>query len=165
MANIILPPHSWPTYWALVVVEWLACLNDPESYAGGSIAVRRITHAGQVKSDKPDKKVPWSKEWRSFTGKIQPSRIMDVGSTGVKIVTMDTEISKFAKNRSQCPLLKYNIFHNSVKHCKFNYKQTIQRIITILMPIEPETLQVFFSYITNIQCVHLGSYGRHLTDN
>ena len=27
---------------------------------------------------------------------------------------------------------------------KFNHKQTIQRIIIILMPIEPETLQVFF---------------------
>ena len=46
----------------LVVVEWLACLNGPESYAGGSIAARRVTHVGQVKGDKPDKKVPWSKE-------------------------------------------------------------------------------------------------------
>ena len=50
------------SYLYLVVVEWLACLNDPESYAGGGIAVRRVTHAGQVKGDKPDKKVPWSKE-------------------------------------------------------------------------------------------------------
>ena len=47
---------------------------------------------------------------------------------------------------------------------KFNYKQTIQRIIIILMPIEPETL-LLFSYITNAQCVHLGWYSRHLTDN
>ena len=45
-----------PWYLYLVVVEWLACLNDPESYAGGSIAARRVTHAGQVKGDKPDKK-------------------------------------------------------------------------------------------------------------
>ena len=35
------------------------CLNDPESYAGDSIAARRVTHAGQVKGDKPDKKVPY----------------------------------------------------------------------------------------------------------
>ena len=51
-----------PWYLYLVVVEWLACLIDPESYAGGSIAARRVTHAGQVKGDKPDEKVPWSKE-------------------------------------------------------------------------------------------------------
>ena len=38
-----------PWYLYLVVVEWLACLNDPESYAGGGIAARRVTHAGQVK--------------------------------------------------------------------------------------------------------------------
>ena len=42
-----------------LVVEWLACLNDPESYAGGGIAARRVTHAGQVKGDKPEEKVPW----------------------------------------------------------------------------------------------------------
>ena len=51
-----------PWYLYLVVVEWLACLYDPESYAGGSIAARMVTHTGQVKGDKPDKKVPWSKE-------------------------------------------------------------------------------------------------------
>ena len=39
----------------------VAC-NDPESYAGGGFAARRVTHAGQVKGDKPDEKVPWSKE-------------------------------------------------------------------------------------------------------
>ena len=38
---------------------------------------------------------------------------------------------------------------------KFNYKQTIQWIIIILMPIKPEILQVFSSYITNAQCVHI----------
>ena len=53
---IIIP--LWYLY--LVVVEWLACLNDP--YAGGGIAARGVTHAGQVKGDNPDKKVPWSKE-------------------------------------------------------------------------------------------------------
>ena len=44
------------------MVEWLACLNDPESYAGGGIAARGVTHAGEVKGDKPDEKVPWSEE-------------------------------------------------------------------------------------------------------
>ena len=51
-----------PWYLYLVVVEWLACLNDPESYAGGGIAARRVTHAVQVKGDKPEEKVSWSKE-------------------------------------------------------------------------------------------------------
>ena len=51
-----------PWYLYLVVVECLACLNDPESYAGGGIAARRVTHARQVQGDKPNKKVPWSKE-------------------------------------------------------------------------------------------------------
>jgi len=33
-----------------------ACMvNDPESYAGGSIATGRATHAGQVKGEHPDK--------------------------------------------------------------------------------------------------------------
>ena len=57
--------QCWPNIncvYYLVVVEWLACLNDPESYAGGGIADRRVTHAGQVKGDKPDEKLPWSKE-------------------------------------------------------------------------------------------------------
>ena len=38
------------------MVERFACLNDPESYAGVGIAARRVTHAGQVKGDRPDKK-------------------------------------------------------------------------------------------------------------
>jgi hypothetical protein len=29
---------------------------DPESYAGGSVAIRKVSHAGQVKGDDPDKK-------------------------------------------------------------------------------------------------------------
>jgi hypothetical protein len=28
--------------------------NDPESYAGGSIATGKATHAGQVEGDDPD---------------------------------------------------------------------------------------------------------------
>ena len=30
--------------------------NDSESYAGGSVATGRASHAGQVKDDDPDKK-------------------------------------------------------------------------------------------------------------
>ena len=36
-------------------VKRLACCNDPESYAGGSIATGRATLAGQVKGEHPDK--------------------------------------------------------------------------------------------------------------
>jgi hypothetical protein len=45
-------PHRW--YLHFVVVVGLACLQDPESYAGGSIATGRVSHAGQVKGDRPD---------------------------------------------------------------------------------------------------------------
>ena len=34
---------------------WCAHSNDPESYAGGSVATGRATHAGQVKGEHPDK--------------------------------------------------------------------------------------------------------------
>jgi len=36
-------------------VRRLACCNDPESYAGGSVATGRATLAGQVKGEHPDK--------------------------------------------------------------------------------------------------------------
>jgi hypothetical protein len=38
-------------------LEWS---NDPESYAGGSIATGRASHVGKVKGDVPDKETPWS---------------------------------------------------------------------------------------------------------
>jgi len=38
-------------YW----VRRLAWCNDPESYAGGSVATGRATLAGQVKGEHPDK--------------------------------------------------------------------------------------------------------------
>jgi len=40
----------------LTDVEGLAWSNDPENYAGGSVATTRTTHAGQVKGDDPGKK-------------------------------------------------------------------------------------------------------------
>jgi len=37
-------------------VRRLAWCNDPESYAGGSVATGRATLAGQVKGEHPDKR-------------------------------------------------------------------------------------------------------------
>jgi hypothetical protein len=36
------------------VVEGLEWSDDPESYAGSSVAIDRASHAGQVKGDDPD---------------------------------------------------------------------------------------------------------------
>jgi hypothetical protein len=36
-------------------VVGLAWSNDPESYTGGSIATGRVSQAGQLKGDDPDK--------------------------------------------------------------------------------------------------------------
>jgi hypothetical protein len=46
----------WAPRWCLYfdVVVALAGSNDPESYAGGSIATGRVTQAGQVEGDDPD---------------------------------------------------------------------------------------------------------------
>jgi len=42
--------------------------HDPESYAGGSLATGRVSHARQVKDDDPDKKgYPGPPGWRSVT--------------------------------------------------------------------------------------------------
>ena len=49
---MISPPPGWYLY--SVVVEGLVCLNEPECYAGVSIAIKGVTHAGQVKGDKPE---------------------------------------------------------------------------------------------------------------
>jgi hypothetical protein len=40
-------PHRWCLHF--IVVVGFECSWDPESYAGGSIATGRVTHAGQVK--------------------------------------------------------------------------------------------------------------------
>jgi hypothetical protein len=37
-------------------VVGLAWSYDPESYAGGSVAAGRVSHAGQIKGNDPDKK-------------------------------------------------------------------------------------------------------------
>jgi hypothetical protein len=40
-------PHR--LYLHLIVVMGFECSQDPESYAGGSVATGRVTHARQVK--------------------------------------------------------------------------------------------------------------------
>jgi hypothetical protein len=50
VAMNIMPHRSYPY---LEVVVGLAWSNDPESYASGSIATDRASHAGQVKGDDP----------------------------------------------------------------------------------------------------------------
>jgi hypothetical protein len=42
------------------VVVGLVWSNDPESYAGGSVATGRVSLAGQVKGDDQTKRIPWS---------------------------------------------------------------------------------------------------------
>jgi hypothetical protein len=46
-------PCRYPYFYGVVGLVWT---YDPESYAGGSTANGRISHAGQVKSDYSDKK-------------------------------------------------------------------------------------------------------------
>jgi hypothetical protein len=57
------------------VVVGLAWSYDPESYAGGSAAAGRVSHAGQVKGDDPDKKrYPGSPGWGLGVGLTPPPR-------------------------------------------------------------------------------------------
>jgi hypothetical protein len=51
----------------------------------------------------------------------------------------------------------YRVIHKSVKHFKNSQKKnkTTQLIMVILTPIERETLKVFLTYFTDVQCVHL----------
>jgi hypothetical protein len=52
----------------------LAWSYDPKSYAGGSIAACRVSHAGQVKGDDPDKKgYPGPPGWGLGVGLMAPT--------------------------------------------------------------------------------------------
>jgi hypothetical protein len=56
-------------------VVGLAWSYDPESYAGGSVAAVRISHAGQVKDDDADKKgYPGPPDWWMGVGLNAPPR-------------------------------------------------------------------------------------------
>ena len=46
-------PRSYPYSDAVEGIEWL---NDPDSFVGGSVATRRVSHAREVKGDSPDKR-------------------------------------------------------------------------------------------------------------
>jgi hypothetical protein len=64
---IIYFPHRRCAYFGVVVGH--ARSYDPESYAGGSLATGRVSHARNVKGDGPDKKgYPGPPGWRSVTG-------------------------------------------------------------------------------------------------
>jgi len=48
---------------------------EPESYAGGSLAAGRVSHARQVKGDDPEKKgYPGPPGWRSVAGRNSQAR-------------------------------------------------------------------------------------------
>ena len=49
------PPPKKKVPYSLVVVR-LAWSNDPDSYTGGIVATGKVSHAGQVKGDDPNKK-------------------------------------------------------------------------------------------------------------
>jgi hypothetical protein len=55
-------PHRWCLH--LIVVVGFECSRDPESYAGGSVATGRVTHARQVKGQELDEEgYPGSPGW------------------------------------------------------------------------------------------------------
>ena len=65
--GLLVPTQTYP-YFDIVV--GLVTSHDPESYAGGSLATGRVSHARQVKDDGPDKKgYPGPPCWGSVTGR------------------------------------------------------------------------------------------------
>ena len=57
------------------MVVWFACVVDPESYAGGSLATGRVTHAGQVGGETPDEEEhPGPPGWGLGGGLTTPPR-------------------------------------------------------------------------------------------
>jgi hypothetical protein len=66
------PPRRYPYFDTVVGLPW-SC--DPDSYAGGSVAAGRVSHAGQVKGDDPDKKgYPGLPGWGLGVGLTAPPR-------------------------------------------------------------------------------------------
>jgi hypothetical protein len=60
-------------YLCFVVAMGLVWSNDPERYAGGSVAVFRVSHAGQVTGDDPGKKgQPGPLSWGLDVGLTSP---------------------------------------------------------------------------------------------
>ena len=66
------PPTRYPYF---DVVVGLVRSHDPESYAGSSLAIDRVSHARQVKGDDPgEKEYPGPSGWGSVTGRNCPVR-------------------------------------------------------------------------------------------
>jgi hypothetical protein len=64
------PPQRYPYF---VIVVGLVWSNDPESYAGSSVATGRASHARQVEGDDPDKKgYPGPPSWGLGVGLTTP---------------------------------------------------------------------------------------------
>jgi hypothetical protein len=60
----------YPYFDAVVGLVWS---YDPESYAGGSVAAGRVSHAGQVKGDDSDRKgYPGPPDWGLGMGLTAP---------------------------------------------------------------------------------------------
>jgi hypothetical protein len=53
--NVLFTPRRYPYFDVVVGLAWS---YDPESYAGGSVAAGRVSHAGQVKGDTDKKGYP-----------------------------------------------------------------------------------------------------------
>jgi hypothetical protein len=51
--NSLIVPRRYPYFDVVVGLAWS---YDPESYAGGSVAAGRVSHAGKVKGNDPGKK-------------------------------------------------------------------------------------------------------------
>jgi len=65
-------PRSYPCSDAGEGLEWL---YDPDSYAGGSVATRRVSYARKVKGDEPGKKgYPGPPGWELGLGLTTPPR-------------------------------------------------------------------------------------------
>jgi len=57
------------------IMVGLAKSYEPESYAGGSLAIGKVSHARQVERDGPDKKGhPDPPGWRSVMGRNSQAR-------------------------------------------------------------------------------------------
>jgi hypothetical protein len=71
MVNISNSPRRYPYFDIVVGLAWS---YDPESYACGSVAAGRVSLAGQVKGDDPDKKgYPGAPGWGVERGADGPT--------------------------------------------------------------------------------------------
>jgi hypothetical protein len=76
----------------------LAWSYDPESYAGGSVAVSRVSHAGQVKGHDPNKK-GYPPGWGLGVGLTAPPRKKAL--TVAKLLTVVAGRKKSNRKRGQ----------------------------------------------------------------